>query len=145
MKFDDIGSFLEIRLPVKFDGPFNLYPRAPVHLEFTFTEEQPRSVVKLKLTVSRHSRFRSVNWQEFDEQASGLRNLERAEIYLSDRRMLDSVAVIIIPRLTLLRNANKLRATYQKWDDSELDLDINDLEGSLAALGGIKEEDPGYL
>ncbi len=122
-------------------------------LLFNFTEVQPKSVVRLELLFEsywnkdRLAGFKPITWQEFDEQASSLRNLQTVELTFRGAQRLDcvrSVASEIIPYLLRLRNANKLRAAYveniPRLSARNHHLDINDLEGNLAALGGIKEE-----
>ncbi len=112
-----------------------------------FAEGQPKTVVNLKLQFYSDTypvSIQNINWEAFDEQASHLPNLEIAEFsfrHLQPLGLVYSVAEII-PCLSRLRNANKFWATYQGSDDSEqiYDLDINNLERSLAALDGIMDE-----
>ncbi len=111
---------------------------------FIFTEEQPKSVVKVKLQVAEYRSalfIQDLNWQEFDEQASNLPNLEIAELhfYLPQNLAVVRALAEIIPHLSLLRNTNKLRATYQGRSPLYHDLNLDDLEGSLSTLGGISK------
>ncbi len=116
-------------------------------LRLGLTEEQPKSVSKLTLHVSSKTNplfVQHINWQKFDEQASRLRNLHIARFYFFGPQNLAVVRSLadIIPCLSRLRDATKLRATYEFPIRCIHVLDINNLEGSLAVLGGIKEEEP---
>ncbi|PSS31908.1 hypothetical protein PHLCEN_2v2315 [Hermanssonia centrifuga] len=114
-------------------------------LVLSFNNEQPKSLVKLRIIFHGcvGASIQCINWQEFDEQASCLRNLGAAEFCFEKRQSLAFVRSMaeIIPRLTRLRNADKLRATYQeRCGKPTSNVDINDLERNLVALGGIKQE-----